>query len=202
MSHDLVMRIARGNLRLELHTRSGNLTTHHRYSFGESVRYSGAHALRILAATVLVMLALNTSAAENKVEVQLLAEVKVSSPGPDNKPIAHFAPAGTLSQGEIVYYSVRIRNPTAEYLRDVVVVQPIPANTTYVERSASGPGTDIQFSADGGQTFAPEGRVTFTDLSGVQHAATAKDYTHVRWQLRNALAPAATALARFQAVFR
>jgi uncharacterized repeat protein (TIGR01451 family) len=153
-------------------------------------------------ALTIMMLALNTSAAENKLEVQLLAEVKVSAPGPDNKPIAHFAPAGTLSQGEIVYYSVRIRNPTAGYLRDVVVVQPVPANTTYVERSASGPGTQIEFSADGGQTFAPEGRVTFTDLSGVQHTATAKDYTHIRWRMRNALAPGAVALARFQAVFR
>lgn len=147
-------------------------------------------------------LAMNTSGDETKVEVQLLAEVKINVPGPDNKPIARFAPATTLSQGEVVYYTVRIRNPTAEYLRDVQVVQPIPANTTYAEHSASGPGTDIQFSADGGLTFAPEARVTMNDSSGVQREASAADFTHIRWRLRNALAPGAVALARFQAVFR
>jgi hypothetical protein len=29
-----------------------------------------------------------------------------------------------------------------------------------------------------------------------------QDYTHIRWHLRNALAPGAVALARFRAVFR
>ena len=161
-----------------------------------------ADALRVFAVVFTIALAVNTNADENKVEVQLLAEVKTTASAPANAPVARFAPATTLSQGEIVYYTVRIRNPTSEYLRDVVVVQPIPANTTYAERSASGPGTDIQFSADGGTTFAPEGRVLTNDSGGAQRAATPQDFTHIRWRLRNALAPGAVALARFQAVFR
>jgi uncharacterized repeat protein (TIGR01451 family) len=167
-----------------------------------SKRDFAARAVCMFAAALAIFLSVNTTADDNKVEVQLLAEVKISVPGPDNVAIARFAPAATVSQGEVVYYTVRIRNPTSEYLRDVTVVQPIPANTTYAEHSASGPGTEIQFSADGGTTFASEGRVVATDSGGVQRAATAKDLTHIRWRLRNALAPGAVALARFQAVFR
>lgn len=161
-----------------------------------------ARAPRLFAVAFAIALGVNTSADENKVEVQLLAEVKIAASAPGRAPVARFAPATTLSQGEVVYYTVRIRNPTSEYLRDVVVVQPIPANTTYAERSASGPGTEIQFSADGGVTFALEGRVLATDSGGRQHAATPAEFTHIRWRLRNALAPGAVALARFQAVFR
>jgi uncharacterized repeat protein (TIGR01451 family) len=161
-----------------------------------------AGALRACIAVFAFTLAVNTNGDENKVEVQLLAEVRTSALGPDNAPIARFAPATTLSQGEVVYYTVRIRNPTSEYLRDVIVVQPIPANTTYAERSASGPGTEIQFSADGGAMFASESKVVAFDSGGVQRLATPKDFTHIRWRLRNALAPGAVALARFQAVFR
>jgi len=161
-----------------------------------------AGALRACTAVFAFTLAVNTNGDENKVEVQLLAEVRTSALGPDNAPIARFAPATTLSQGEVVYYTVRIRNPTSEYLRDVAVVQPIPANTTYAEHSASGPGTEIQFSADGGGTFASESRVVAIDSGGAQRLATPKDFTHIRWRLRNALAPGAVALARFQAVFR
>lgn len=161
-----------------------------------------AGALRLFVIAFAAVFAVNTNADENKVELQLLAEVKTTASTLAGAPVARFAPATTLSQGEVVYYTVRIRNPTSEYLRDVVVVQPIPANTTYAERTASGPGTDIQFSADGGTTFAPEGRVFTTDSGGVQRAATPQDFTHIRWRLRNALAPGAVALARFQAVFR
>jgi uncharacterized repeat protein (TIGR01451 family) len=167
-----------------------------------STRDFVAGALRSFAGLLAIVLAVNTNAEDNKVEVQLLAEVKTIASGVDNAPSARFVPARTLSQGEVVYYTVRIRNPTSEYLRDVVVVQPIPANTTYAEHSASGPGTEIQFSADGGASFAPEARVVAIDTVGVQRSAAPKDFTHIRWRLRNALAPGAVALARFQAVFR
>jgi uncharacterized repeat protein (TIGR01451 family) len=186
----------------QLHTPNATSHTPHRPWRSLSTRDFVAAALRSFATLLAILLAVNTNAEDNKIEVQLLAEVKTIASGVDNAPTARFVPARTLSQGEVVYYTVRIRNPTSEYLRDVVVVQPIPANTTYAEHSASGPGTEIQFSADGGATFASEARVIAIDTVGVQRSAGPKDFTHIRWRLRNALAPGAVALARFQAVFR
>ena len=40
------------------------------------------------------------------------------------------------------------------------------------------------------------------DVEGTTQLAPVAQYTHIRWQLRNPLAPGATALARFRATFR
>jgi uncharacterized repeat protein (TIGR01451 family) len=136
------------------------------------------------------------------VETSLVAEVLEKVAGVDGKPLQRLVPAGVISQGDVIYYTVKIRNPTTVPARDVAVVQRIPANTTYVPRSASGPSADITFSADGGSTFKPAGELTVVSAAGVPRPATPQDYTHIRWQLRNVLAPGAVALARFQAVFQ
>ena len=47
-------------------------------------------------------------------------------------------PATRLSQGQVVYYTVRITNPTPVFANNAVVSQKIPANTTYMEGSAAG----------------------------------------------------------------
>ena len=83
------------------------------------------------------------------------------------------------------------------YANKVQVSQKIPANTTYVPGSAGGPGADVEFSIDGGQTFARAEHLKLEDGS----IAPPERYTHIRWTLRNPLAPGATALARFRAKF-
>ena len=115
--------------------------------------------------------------------------------------VYRFVPARLLEQGQVVYYTVRITNQTSVPLRNVAVVQAVPANTVYIADSASGPGADVSFSIDGGQIFAPAGALT-VEAEGAKQPAPAARYTHIRWQLRNALAPGATALARFRATFQ
>jgi hypothetical protein len=53
---------------------------------------------------------------------------------------------------------------------------------------------------DGGKTFGPADSLLIENEGGRQLAQTSQ-YTHIRWQLRNPLAPGATALARFRATF-
>lgn len=137
-----------------------------------------------------------------QIETELVAEVRIDDvAGPIPSP-ARFAPATLVTQGQVVYYTVRIRNVSSEYARNVTVTQRIPANTVYVADSASGPGTDVTFSIDGGQTFAPADELRATDAGGMQRTVPLDEYTHIRWHLRNALAPGAVALARFRAVFQ
>jgi uncharacterized repeat protein (TIGR01451 family) len=141
--------------------------------------------------------------ADERVEIdtELIAEVRESAAAGGARETHRFLPATTLSQGQVVYYTVRIINRAAVAASDVAVVQRIPANTTYVPGSAAGPGAEVSFSADGGQSFAPAGRIT-VDVDGREQRAAPEQYTHIRWQLRNPLAPGAVALARFRAVFR
>lgn len=135
------------------------------------------------------------------VETALSAEVLEKIDLGDGRQSQRLVPAQTIAQGDVVYYTVKIRNPSLQPARDVAVIQRIPANTTYVPNSASGPSVDITFSVDGGITFKSPKELTVVS-SGSVRAATAEDYTHIRWQLRNVLAPGALALARFQAEFK
>ncbi len=139
-----------------------------------------------------------------QVETTLIAEVRHDGDpqrtDSQGREIPHFIPATLLSQGETVYYTVRIRNPTAAFVPDVTVVQKIPANTSYIAGSAAGPSARVTYSIDGGQTFGSAARLQ-VDVAGTMRAAAPQQYTHIRWQLRNPLAPGAVALARFRAVF-
>jgi uncharacterized repeat protein (TIGR01451 family) len=133
------------------------------------------------------------------VETELIAEIRQTVSSPEGSTAYRFMPATVVPQGEVVYYTVKVRNPSAAYAREVVVVQKIPQNTAYVLGSASGPAVEVSLSADGGRTFAAERKLS----NGARKAAEANgQYTHIRWRFRNALAPGSTALARFRAIFR
>jgi uncharacterized repeat protein (TIGR01451 family) len=136
------------------------------------------------------------------VETTLIAEVLEKSESSDGRNVQRLVPATTINQGEVVHYTVRIRNPSTQPVRDVIVVQRIPSNTKYVANSAAGPAANITFSVDGGVTFGAPRELKVVAPNGAVRPANAEDYTHIRWQLRNVLSPGAVALARFQAVFR
>jgi uncharacterized repeat protein (TIGR01451 family) len=136
-----------------------------------------------------------------EVQTELVAEVRENVSTTPGRDVYRFVPARLLEQGQVVYYTVRITNQTTVPLRNVAVVQPVPANTVYIADSAAGPGANVSFSIDGGHAFAPADALTF-ELDGSKSPAQPAKYTHIRWQLRNPLAPGATALARFRATFQ
>lgn len=107
--------------------------------------------------------------------------------------------AETVVPGEQVFYTITFRNVGAEPAENVVITNPIAAELTYVDGSAFGPGMVIEFSADGGVTFAPAAQLTVTE-DGETRAATAEDFTHIRWTLRTELDTGSQGTARFAAV--
>lgn len=134
------------------------------------------------------------------VQTELIAEVREAARTGGERDTVRLVPATVLSQGQVVYYTVRIVNRSPVYARNVAVIQRIPSNTSYVPGSASGPAARVSFSTDGGQTFAQPGTLASTDRKGQR--AQPDEYTHIRWELSYALAPGAVALARFQATFQ
>lgn len=101
-----------------------------------------------------------------------------------------FVPASRLSAGDEVHYTIQVRNPGQAPVTDVQVTKGMPQGLYYIEGSAVGPSSDVEFSADGGTTFA------------ARPAAGPDEFTHVRWTLRRPLPAGATALLRFRATFR
>lgn len=88
--------------------------------------------------------------------------------------------------GDKVGYRISFNNTGEQAADDIVLNNPIPENTIYVEDSARGANTNIHFSVDGGQQFAKPEQL-FVEVNGKKVPATAKDYTHVRWTLTSAL---------------
>lgn len=157
----------------------------------------------MFAVTVFAAGLLSRAAAQEPTEIQteLVAEVRENVSTTPGREVYRFVPARMLEQGQVVYYTVRITNQTTVPLRNVAVVQPVPANTVYIADSAAGPGAAVSFSVDGGHSFAAAAALV-SEVEGTKQPAQPAQYTHIRWQLRNPLAPGATALARFRATFQ
>ncbi len=107
--------------------------------------------------------------------------------------------ADTVVPGERVVFTTTFRNISDDAAENVVITNPISSELIYVDGSAFGPGTDIEFSVDGGRTFAPAAELTVTE-DGVTRSADANDFTHIRWVMREELAAGAQGVARFSAV--
>ena len=100
--------------------------------------------------------------------------------------------------GDDVVYTVSFSNVSDEPAENVVITNPLPAELSYVDGSAFGPGADVQFSVDGGVTFAAPADLEISE-GGVARAATADDFTHIRWVMGEEIAPGAQGIAQFRA---
>ncbi len=109
--------------------------------------------------------------------------------------------ADSVVPGESVVYTITFQNISDETAANVVITNPISEDLTYVDGSAFGPGTVIQFSTDGGQNFAAADELTVSD-DGVSRPAGPDDFTHIRWVMQNELAVGAQGTARFTAVLK
>lgn len=123
-------------------------------------------------------------------------EVSVNEAGESQK---RLVPAEVVVPGETVFYTITFQNVSAEPADNVVITNPIAEDLMYVDGSAFGPGMDIQFSVDGGSTFAAANELTVVEDGEVRDAIAA-DFTHVRWVMQNDLDVGAQGIARFAAV--
>lgn len=154
--------------------------------------------MKTLTGLVLAILSLS-AAAEAHLDVQTIVqkeEIFVNADGESDK---RMVAADVVVPGEVVFYTITFTNISEETADNVVITNPIADDLKYLDGSGFGPGTNIQFSVDGGQTFATADELTVTE-DGVTRAARANDYTHIRWVMKNNLDAGAQATARFAAV--
>lgn len=98
--------------------------------------------------------------------------------------------------GTIVGYRITIKNTGKEAAKDLVINNPIPANTTYIADSARGAEARIDYSVDGGKTFAQPAEL-FVVKNAQKVQASVVDYTHIRWTFNKALAPQNSTTAQY-----
>lgn len=101
-----------------------------------------------------------------------------------------------LLPGERVGYQIEVNNKGTEPAADIVIANPIPEHTIYVQDSAKGLNTSIEFSVDNGKTFALPANL-FMEKEGKRVQANAVDYTQVRWKLNQPLAAGASSTVQY-----
>lgn len=128
-------------------------------------------------------------------------EIEVLEKGVKVKKIA---PVDKITPGDEVVYTLTYTNKAGKPATDVAITNPVPKHTRYKDGSAAGEGSVITFSVDGGKTFAPADKlfVAIKDKTGkeINRPAVAQDYTHIRWVVKQTLAPGQSGSVRFHAV--
>ena len=111
-------------------------------------------------------------------------------------------PADKVVPGETVVFTYNLTNAGALPTENVVLVAPIPPETTYVDKSAAAAQAALTFSIDKAKSFAAPEKLQVVGADGKRRRAGPADYTHLRWQLTAPLAGGATKLVSFRAVLK
>jgi uncharacterized repeat protein (TIGR01451 family) len=130
--------------------------------------------------------------------VRVLAEVQTKV-GEAGRQFTKLVPADRVVPGDLVYYTLEVRNAGPSSIDAPVVIQPVPAHMAYVANTAGGPGCEVSYSLDGGRTFAKASSLSVALPSGAQRPALAADYTHIRFQFTSLVKANSTAFLRFRA---
>lgn len=139
------------------------------------------------------------TAADSPMQLSMRAEIerRVADGG---KVRLELVPADRVVPGDLLIYTVEVRNVGATPLAQPVVTVPIPEHMTYVADSAIAPAAELTFSVDGGRSFDRAVNLSVHGAEGRARPARPADYTHVRWTLKNSLNANSVAYARFRAV--
>lgn len=135
---------------------------------------------------ILLMAVLSPSVAMADPNIQLdmkvARQVVVEEEG---KQVSHWVDAQDVEPGQTLKYTVRYINNGDEPATEVKIENPIPELTVYVSDSASGDGSTIVFSADGGETWSPPDEVTYEVAvfgGGTARRKAGPDrFTNIRW---------------------
>ena len=126
-------------------------------------------------ASAIVMLALSLAAyaqEQGHLDVRTVVQKEQVTVNKAGEAETELVVASTVVPGERVVYTITFQNISDEPAENVVITNPISGELTYIDGSAFGPGTDIQFSVDGGQTFSSRDELTVTEDGETRPAGT------------------------------
>ncbi len=110
-------------------------------------------------------------------------------------------PGLVLPNDEIIYI-ITFKNIGDQAVSNIKITDPIPNNSEYKSGSAFGAGTIIEFSVDGGETYAAAEELLVKDATGIERKATAKDYTSIRWTYTEPLQPGKEGTVTFRTTIK
>ena len=155
---------------------------------------------------VVLVLALLTPAAawaqqKGSIELKSIAEVEITETNAKGeKEVKRVDTAkAKVVPGDIVIFSTYYTNISGKPAENVLITNPVPEHMLYMDRSAEGKGTTIEFSVNGGKSYSTPDRLIVTDASGKSRKAVASDYTHSKWTIIKPVAPGGKGDVSFKA---
>ncbi len=118
--------------------------------------------------------------AQVELETEMFKVVEVQKDNGTSK--IEWVKADSIVPGDKVGYRITVNNKGDKKADDIVLNNPVPENTIYVDGSARGANSSIVFSVDGGKSFAKPEQL-FIEKNGKKIMASAKDYSNLRWVL-------------------
>jgi uncharacterized repeat protein (TIGR01451 family) len=137
-------------------------------------------------------------ASPDPINIKSIAEVEQPTQS-QGRETSKLIPADRVVSGDTVIYTLEVRNTAPTSVPHPIVTYAIPTHMTYMPDTAVGPGTEVTYSVDAGRSFDAPENLRVQERGGQFRAATADDYTHIRWQLKNALKGNSVAFVRFRA---
>lgn len=100
--------------------------------------------------------------------------------------------------GDVLRYTITFENTSSQDVAagSVVITNPLPEDTLYLEGSATGDNTLITYSVDG-ETFASPAELRVGEGAGAR-AATAGDIRAIRWTYEPLLPAGASSMVSFE----
>jgi uncharacterized repeat protein (TIGR01451 family) len=161
--------------------------------------------MKILYQTAVVFLALFLAAPaamgqQGSLELTsaILREVEVENE--KGEKVIDLVPVQKAMPGEELVVRVTYTNQGSEPAENIVIVNPVPDQMSYVAESASGDFVLPTFSIDSGASFDLPENLVIRDEAGNEKQASPKQYTHVRFTRIKALAPGESDEVSFRAV--
>lgn len=103
----------------------------------------------------------------------------------NGKEVRKIVPTAKVEPGQTLIYTIKYRNEGDEKATRVAISNPIPKDTVYLVGSATGPGSEIAFSIDGGKSYKQPTLLSYEiigpDGKAVKKVAAPDEYTHVQW---------------------
>ena len=159
-------------------------------------------AIFVLTISMLIFTTVASQAEEGSIKLTALSEVDVEVVNEKGEKEVKRVDAASAKvvPGDTVIFSVLYENVGKEATDNVVITNPVPEHMTYIEGTASGEGTAIDFSVDKGKTYKLPKDLRIKNKEGKEVRAGPSDYTDIRWALDGPLPSGAKGAVSFRAV--
>ena len=137
-----------------------------------------------------------------KISLKAVAQVEKEVFNEEGKKVVKRFPADKVIPGDKVIYTIYYVNKSNDTADDVSITNPIPEHMIYSQGTASGQGTRITFSIDGGKRFDTPENLKIKMDDGTERQARPEEYTTIQWRFKEPLSAGDKGIVAFAAILK